>query len=92
MGYHLSFSGIVTFKNADDLRAIAGTMPPGRMLIETDTPYLAPVPHRGERNEPADLTLSLDEICRIKGLGRDEAVAAIDENTRRLYGELVSSA
>lgn len=69
MGFYISFSGIVTFKNADALREVARRVPLERMLIETDSPYLAPVPFRGKTNEPAFVRYVAEEVARLKGLG-----------------------
>ena len=71
-GLCVSFSGIVTFKNADDVRAAAARCPLERMLIETDAPFLAPVPHRGRVNQPAFLPLVGQAIAAVKGLGVEE--------------------
>src|SRR5262249_5881849 len=64
LGFALSFSGIVTFKNADALRDVVRTTPPDRLLVETDAPFLAPVPHRGKRNEPALVRHVAEEVAR----------------------------
>lgn len=85
MGFFLSFSGIVTFKNAEYLRDVANRMPSDRMMVETDCPYLAPVPYRGKTNEPAYLpeTLAVLASCRKE----DPALLAntLLDNTRRLF-------
>lgn len=77
LGFHISFSGIVTFKNAAALKDVARRVPLERMLIETDSPYLAPVPFRGKRNEPAFVRHVADEIARL----RDTPVEAIGHAT-----------
>lgn len=89
LGFHLSFSGVVTFKNAETLREIARTVPADRLLVETDCPYLAPVPHRGKRNEPAYVRHVAELLA---GLRAGTAPAAIEEigrqtslNARRLF-------
>jgi len=74
LGAHLSFSGIVTFKTADDLRAAAALCPLDRLLVETDSPYLTPVPHRGQRNRPALVPLVGAGVAAAKGV--DESVIA----------------
>ncbi len=74
MGFYISFSGILTFKNAQDLRDIAAWMPLDRILIETDSPYLAPVPHRGKTNNPSLVPWVARQIAQLRGLS-DEAVA-----------------
>jgi TatD DNase family protein len=85
LGQYLSFSGILTFKNAGNLREAAAFAPLERILIETDAPYLAPIPHRGRRNEPAYIAETLAALAAVRGL----SVAAVDEatatNTRRLF-------
>ena len=71
-GMYVSFSGIVTFKNAADVRAAAARCPLDRLLVETDSPFLAPVPHRGRTNEPSYLPLVGEAIAAVKGCGVDE--------------------
>jgi TatD DNase family protein len=71
-GMYVSFSGIVTFKNAADVRAAAARCPLDRLLVETDSPFLAPVPHRGRANEPSYLPLVGDAIAAVKGCAVDE--------------------
>ena len=85
MGYMLSFSGIVTFKAADAVRAVAERTPLDRMLVETDCPYLAPVPFRGKPNEPAYVTLVAEKLAEIKGVKPEDLVAATTANTRKLF-------
>lgn len=85
MGFYISFSGIVTFKNAKELKEVAARVPLDRILIETDAPYLAPVPHRGQRNEPAYVHHVAEEIARLHGLGVEEIDAVTTANTRRLF-------
>lgn len=75
-GFYVSLSGIVTFENADELRAIARDLPLDRLLIETDAPYLAPVPRRGRRNEPAFVADTAAFLARLKGMGVEELAAA----------------
>ena len=70
LGFHISFSGIVTFKNAVALKDVARRVPLERMLIETDSPYLAPVPHRGKRNEPAFVAHVAEAIARLRDVDR----------------------
>jgi TatD DNase family protein len=86
LGHHLSFSGILTFKNADPVRAAAVFAPLDRILVETDAPFLAPIPHRGKRNEPAFVAATLEALARLRGISPDEAAAATAANTRRLFG------
>lgn len=85
LGFHVSFSGIVTFKNAADLKAIAAELPLDRILIETDAPYLAPVPHRGRLNEPAYVSHVAAEIARLRGIPVEALAAATTANFRRLF-------
>lgn len=84
-GASLSFSGIITFKNADDVRAAAALCPLDRLLVETDAPFLAPVPHRGERNEPAYLPAVGAGVAAAKGLEPDEVAAATWANAEHLF-------
>jgi TatD DNase family protein len=85
IGHFLSFSGILTFKNADDIRAAALFAPLERILVETDAPYLAPIPHRGRRNEPAYVAHTLEALAVIRGISVGEANRVTTENTRRLF-------
>jgi TatD DNase family protein len=86
LGQYLSFSGIVTFKNADNVREAAAFAPLDRILIETDAPYLAPVPHRGRKNEPAYIAETLAALAALRGLPAAEVDAATTANARRLFG------
>ena len=86
LGFHISFSGIVTFKNAAVLREVARQVPLDRMLIETDAPYLAPVPYRGKTNQPAYVRYVAQEIARLRGVGVDAIAAATSANFFRLFG------
>ena len=72
LGFHISFSGIVTFRRADDLREVAKIVPSDRLLVETDSPYLAPVPYRGKRNEPAHVAVVVDVLAEVRGQTPDE--------------------
>ena len=86
LGFYLSFSGILTFQNAGMLRDIAKTVPMDRLLIETDCPYLAPVPHRGKRNEPTYVRHVADTLAGVLGAVSIEAVAeSTTANARRLF-------
>jgi TatD DNase family protein len=80
MNFLISFSGIVTFKNAQALREVARHVPLSRMLIETDAPYLAPVPFRGKLNQPAYVKHVAEEIGRLKGISTEEVGAATTRN------------
>lgn len=86
MGMYLSFSGIVTFKNAADLRQVAQYAPLDRILIETDSPYLAPVPHRGKTNEPSFVPLVAKAIALEKNLSIEEVGLHTSANFDRLFG------
>src|SRR5256885_7163455 len=83
LGMHLSFSGVLSFRNAGAVRDAAGRAPLDRILVETDCPFLAPVPHRGKRNEPAYVALTAAELARLRGLPADELAKATTENARR---------
>jgi TatD DNase family protein len=86
LGHHLSFSGILTFKNAQPIREAAAFAPLERVLIETDAPFLAPIPHRGRRNEPAFIVETLRVLAEVRGAPVADVEAATAENTRRLFG------
>jgi TatD DNase family protein len=89
LGFHLSFSGVVTFQNATMLREIVKTVPMDRLLIETDCPYLTPAPHRGKRNEPAYVRLVAETIASVKSAASpvsvDEIGRLTSANARRLF-------
>ena len=80
LGFYLSFTGIITFKNAEPLRDVVRQVPLEKILIDTDSPYLTPVPHRGKRNEPAYVRLVAEAIAKIKGVSLQE-VAQITTGT-----------
>lgn len=86
-GFYISLSGIVTFKNAKDIKEVAKMVPLERLLIETDSPYLAPVPHRGKTNEPAWVKHVAEEIARLRGISVDEVASATTANFFRLFKE-----
>ena len=86
LGFHISFSGIVTFKNAQEIKDVARRVPLDRMLIETDSPYLAPVPFRGKLNEPAYVRYVAEEIARLRNVDVGEIAAATSANFFRLFG------
>ena len=88
LGQYLSFSGILTFKNAGDLREAAAFAPLDRILIETDAPYLAPIPHRGRRNEPAHIVETLKVLAAVRGIDVAAAEAATVANTKALFPQL----
>jgi TatD DNase family protein len=85
MGLFISLSGIVTFKNADELRGIARDVPLDRLLVETDAPYLAPVPYRGKRNEPAFVAATAAAVAALKGIDPEVLAAATTDNFFRLF-------
>jgi TatD DNase family protein len=85
MGFYISFSGIVTFKNAAQLKDVAQRVPMERILIETDSPYLAPVPHRGKLNQPAYVKHVAEEIAILRGISIDEVGRCTTENFSRLF-------
>jgi TatD DNase family protein len=83
LGFHLSLAGIVTFPKATDLHQVAAFVPEDRLLVETDSPFLAPVPHRGTRNEPAWVAHVVDALARIRGTSRE---AIVERTTRNFIG------
>ncbi|HXZ97249.1 MAG TPA: TatD family hydrolase [Burkholderiales bacterium] len=85
LGFYISFSGIVTFKNATSLREIAVKVPLERMLIETDSPYLAPVPHRGKTNQPAFVRHVAEEIARLRNIPLEEVGQTTTQNFFKLF-------
>ena len=86
LGFHVSFSGIVTFGNADAIREAARIVPADRLLVETDSPYLAPVPFRGQRNEPARVARVVEVVAATRGAGIAETVAQTSLAYGRLFG------
>ncbi|MGQ0750594.1 MAG: TatD family hydrolase [Betaproteobacteria bacterium] len=86
LGFYISFSGIVTFKNARSLQEVARKVPLERMLIETDSPYLAPVPFRGKVNQPGLVKHVAEEIARLRDVPFDEVARATTENFHKLFG------
>jgi TatD DNase family protein len=86
LGLHISFAGMVTYKNADALREVAKTIPLDRLLVETDSPYLAPVPVRGKRNEPAFVRHTAECVAKVRGASVDELSEATTRNARELFG------
>jgi TatD DNase family protein len=85
IGFHVSLAGIVTFPRALELKEVARTMPLGKLLIETDSPFLAPVPHRGKRNEPANVVRVAETIAELRGATVDDIGAAARSNFERLF-------
>ena len=86
LGFYLSVAGPVTYRKADQLRAVAREIPADRLLIETDAPYLAPQPWRGKRNEPAYVVETARCLAEIRGVTAEEMGKLTEENTRRLFG------
>ncbi|HEY0919065.1 TatD family hydrolase [Devosia sp.] len=87
LGGYLSFSGIITFKNAEEIRAIAASVPADRYLVETDAPYLAPVPHRGEANEPSYVRHTAERLAQVRGIGIEQLAAETTGNFGRLFAK-----
>ena len=85
MGFYISFSGIVTFKNATQIKEVAQRMPLERILIETDAPYLAPAPYRGKLNQPAYVKYVAEEIARLREIPLLEVARATTDNFHRLF-------
>lgn len=88
IGAYLSLSGILTFKSAEEIRRAAALTPMDRLLVETDAPYLAPVPHRGKSNEPAFTRHTLECLAEVKGVGADEMARATSDNFFRLFSKV----
>ena len=87
LGFYISISGIVTFRNAEELRAIVRDLPLDRLLVETDAPYLAPIPHRGKRNEPAFVAATASFVAALKGMGEEAFIAATTASFFRLFAK-----
>lgn len=90
MGFYISLSGIVTFKSAEALRLVAKTIPLDRLLVETDSPYLAPIPMRGKRNEPAFVRHTAQYVADFRGLSFDALAAQTTANFDRLFAKAAS--
>ena len=88
LGLYVSFSGIVTFKNSDELRAIARDVPDDRLLVETDAPFLAPVPYRGKRNEPAYVAETAKVVAEVRGVTPAQLGAQTSDNVLRLFSKM----
>jgi len=88
LGLYVSFSGILTFKTSEALRAIARDIPMERLLVETDAPYLAPTPYRGKRNEPSYIVETAKILAEVKGVPFDEIARITTENARRCYWKM----
>ncbi len=85
LGFHISFSGIITFKNAGDIREVARFVPADRCLIETDSPYLAPAPHRGKTNSPAYVAFVARQLAEVKGMSVEEVGRITSANFEDLF-------
>lgn len=84
--YYFGIGGVVTFQNAKKLKEVVEYIPLSNILLETDSPYLAPIPYRGKRNSPLNLNLIADEIAKIKGITTEEVIRTTTENSKKLYG------
>ena len=85
MGFYISFSGIITFKNAHDLRDVVKKMPLDRILVETDAPYLAPVPFRGKANFPEYVRYVAEAVAEIKGMSYADIAKQTSDNFKKLF-------
>ena len=85
MGYFLGIGGVLTFKNAKKLKEVAEYAPMDRLVLETDCPYLTPVPYRGKRNSSLYLSYVVEALAELKGMEKDEVIRVTAENARRLY-------
>jgi TatD DNase family protein len=92
LGFYISFSGILTFKNAQDLRDVAAFVPLDRMLIETDSPYLAPVPYRGKTNNPSYVPFVAAQIAQVRSIGVQTVAEHTSRNFERLFKGVVQPA
>ncbi len=89
IGFYISFSGVLTYKSAEPLREVAKKVPQDRLLIETDSPYLAPVPHRGKPNRPQYVRHVAETLAGLRGWSLEETAARTFENARRLFGRKI---
>jgi TatD DNase family protein len=85
LGFYLSFTGIITFKNADALREVVSKVPLERIFVETDSPYLTPVPHRGRRNEPAYVRLVAETVAKVRGIAVEQVAQVTTANVKQLF-------
>ena len=85
MGFYLGIGGVVTFKNAKKIKEVVQMAPMERILLETDSPYLAPVPYRGKRNSSLYLPYVVREIAEIKGISEEEVIEMTEKNAVRLF-------
>jgi TatD DNase family protein len=87
MGGYVSFSGILTYKSAEDIRETAAALPIDRIIVETDSPYLAPLPYRGKSNEPAFVMKTLETLAKVRNLPVDEMARITTQNFFRLFSK-----
>lgn len=87
LGGYISFSGIITFRNAEEIREVARLVPADRYLVETDAPYLAPIPHRGESNEPSFVRHTAEKLAEVRGIALDQLAAETTGNFARLFAK-----
>ena len=85
LGGYISFSGIVTFKNAEEIREVARFVPADRYLVETDAPYLAPIPHRGATNEPSYVRHTAEHLASVRGISLEQLGRETSDNFYRLF-------
>jgi TatD DNase family protein len=88
LGGYVSFSGILTYKSAEDIRETAAALPLDRIIVETDSPYLAPVPYRGKANEPAYVVKTLETLARVRGMSDDDMARITNDNFFQLFGKI----
>jgi len=86
-GGYISFSGIITFKNAEEIRTVAKLVPADRYLVETDSPYLAPIPHRGQSNEPSFVRHTAEKVAEVRGISLEQVGAETTANFARLFAK-----
>ena len=86
LGLYISISGIVTFKKGDNVRAVARRIPDDRLLVETDAPWLAPVPHRGKQNQPAFVEQTARFVAELRGVSFETLAATTSQNFTDLFG------
>lgn len=91
LGFYISFSGIITFKNALTIKEVAKQVPLNRILVETDSPYLAPMPYRGKTNQPGYVKHVAEEVARLRGISLEEVSVATTENFFRLFKHAIIS-
>ena len=85
MGFYLGIGGVLTFNNAKKLKEVVDYMPMDQLVLETDCPYLSPVPNRGKRNSSLNLPYVVKAVSEIKGISEEEVIAVTRENARRMY-------